>query len=287
HVRVFRPGQDRVGDDQLLAASEPEAIAGLGPEWLTGSEESELLQGASDPFEREAFVASRQTPVFFGSAINNFGVREVLDAVVDFVPPPGPKPAEQRLVSPTESAFSGVVFKVQANMDPQHRDRVAFVRICSGRFERGMPLVNARTKRSLRPHNVVTFLSQRRDLVDEAYPGDVIGIPNHGTLSLGDTLTEGETLHFSGLPFFAPESFRTIEVVDPMKAKQLRAALAQLGDEGAIQVFRQDGGAQLLLGAVGELQFEVVAHRLRVEYNVAARIAPAPYTMARWLDADD
>src|SRR5690606_22612374 len=137
------------------------------------------------------------------------------------------------------------------------------------------------------PHNVVTFLSQRRDLVDEAYPGDVIGIPNHGTLSLGDTLTEGETLHFSGLPFFAPESFRTIEVVDPMKAKQLRAALAQLGDEGAIQVFRQDVGGQLLLGAVGELQFEVVAHRLRVEYNVAARIGPAPYTMARWLDADD
>jgi len=191
------------------------------------------------------------------------------------------------MVAPDEPKFSGVVFKVQANMDPQHRDRVAFVRVCSGRFVRGMALLDTRTKRQLRPQNVVAFLSQRRDLVDEAYPGDIIGIPNHGTLSLGDTLTEGEMLHFSGLPFFAPESFRTIEVVDPMKMKQLRAALAQLGDEGAIQVFRQDGGSRLLLGAVGELQFEVVAHRLRVEYNVEARIAPAPYVAARWIDGDD
>ncbi|NLD67202.1 MAG: peptide chain release factor 3 [Limnobacter sp.] len=286
HVRVFRPGQDRLGDDELLSASDPAALERLGPEWLTAAQEIELLQGASDPFEREAFVASQQTPVFFGSAINNFGVREVLDAVVDFVPPPGPKPAEQRLVSPTESAFSGVVFKVQANMDPQHRDRVAFVRVCSGRFERGMPLVNARTKRALRPQNVVTFLSQRRDIVDEAWPGDIIGIPNHGTLRLGDTLTQGETLQFTGLPWFAPEAFRSIEVVDPMKSKQLRAALEQLGDEGAIQVFRFDDG-QMLLGAVGVLQFEVVAHRLAAEYNVAARIGPSPYIAARWISADD
>ncbi len=287
-VHRFRPGLDRLaGDDEQVDPLDAAQAQALGQPWLDAEPEIELVRGASPAFDREAFVAARQTPVFFGSAINNFGVAEVLDSIVDLVPKPGPKHADERMVSPEEPRFTGVVFKVQANMDPQHRDRVAFVRVCSGRFERGMALVNARTRKSLRPHNVVTFLSQRRDLVDEAYPGDIIGIPNHGTLSLGDTLTEGETLHFSGLPFFAPESFRTIEVVDPMKAKQLRAALAQLGDEGAIQVFRQDGGGQLLLGAVGELQFEVVAHRLRVEYNVAARIAPAPYTMARWLDADD
>ncbi len=287
-VRRFRPGMDRaIDDERYVDVGDPAQAASLGEPWLEAEPEIELVGGASPEFRRDAFVEARQTPVFFGSAINNFGVREVLDALVELVPNPGPKHADERMVHPEEPRFTGVVFKVQANMDPQHRDRVAFVRVCSGRFERGMALVNARTKRSLRPQNVVTFLSQRRDLVDEAYAGDIIGIPNHGTLSLGDTLTEGETLHFSGLPFFAPESFRTIEVVDPMKAKQLRAALAQLGDEGAIQVFRQDGGTRLLLGAVGELQFDVVAHRLRVEYNVEARIAPAPYTMARWLDADE
>jgi peptide chain release factor 3 len=287
-VRRFRAGQDRnLGDGEPLDVDDPAQAATLGQPWLDAAPEIELVRGASPEFERERFIAARQTPVFFGSAINNFGVREVLDALVELVPMPGPKHADERMVSPDEPKFSGVVFKVQANMDPQHRDRVAFVRVCSGRFERGMALTNTRTKRQLRPQNVVTFLSQRRDLVDEAYPGDIIGIPNHGTLSLGDTLTEGELLHFSGLPFFAPESFRTIEVVDPMKMKQLRAALAQLGDEGAIQVFRQDGGSRLLLGAVGELQFEVVAHRLRVEYNVEARIAPAPYVAARWINGDD
>ncbi len=287
-VRRFRPGQDRISeDDELVDVHDPAQAATLGQEWLDAEAEVELVRGASPDFDRDAFIAARQTPVFFGSAINNFGVREVLDSIVELVPMPGPKHADERMVSPDEPKFSGVVFKVQANMDPQHRDRVAFVRICSGHFLRGMALVNARTKRSLRPQNVVTFLSQRRDIVDEAWPGDIIGIPNHGTLSLGDTLTEGETLHFSGLPFFAPESFRSIEVVDPMKMKQLRAALAQLGDEGAIQVFRQDGGNRLLLGAVGELQFEVVAHRLRVEYNVEARITPASFVAARWIDADD
>jgi peptide chain release factor 3 len=287
-VRRFRAGRDRdVETAELVDVNDPAQAATLGQEWRDAVPELELVRGASPDFDREQFIAARQTPVFFGSAINNFGVREVLDSIVDLVPMPGPKHADERTVSPDETKFSGVVFKVQANMDPQHRDRVAFVRVCSGRFERGMALFNARTRRQQRPQNVVTFLSQRRDLVDEAYPGDIIGIPNHGTLSLGDTLTEGETLHFSGLPFFAPESFRTIEVVDPMKMKQLRAALAQLGDEGAIQVFRQDGGSRLLLGAVGELQFEVVAHRLRVEYNVEARIAPAPYVAARWINGPD
>jgi peptide chain release factor 3 len=285
-VRLFRPGENRIGEESFLSPQDTGAMTALGPEWPQAQAEIELVQGASDPFALESFIGATQTPVFFGSAINNFGVREVLDAIVDFVPPPGPKPAEQRRVEPTEARFSGVVFKVQANMDPQHRDRVAFVRICSGHFERGMPLFNARTRRTLRPQNVVTFLSQRRDIVDEAWPGDIIGIPNHGTLRLGDTLTEGENLQFTGLPWFAPEAFRSIEVVDPMKSKQLRAALEQLGDEGAIQVFRFDDG-QMLLGAVGVLQFEVVAHRLAAEYGVEARIAPSSFIAARWISSDE
>jgi peptide chain release factor 3 len=206
--------------------------------------------------------------MFFGSAINNFGVREVLDALVDLAPPPGAAAAIQRVVQPEEPKFTGVVFKIQANMDPAHRDRIAFLRVASGHFERGMRLKVVRSGKELRPNTVVTFLSQRRELLDEAFAGDIIGIPNHGVLQLGDTITEGEALQFTGLPFFAPEMFRSVEVADPLKTKQLRAGLTQLGEEGAIQVFRPVAGSVLLLGAVGQLQFEVVAHRLEHEYGV-------------------
>jgi len=236
---------------------------------------------------REAFVAGKQTPVFFGSAINNFGVREVLDALVDLAPAPIGRAAMQRQVEPTEAKFTGVVFKIQANMDPAHRDRIAFVRMCSGRFERGMKLKICRTGKEIRTNTVVSFLSQRRELVEDAYAGDIIGIPNHGLLQLGDTLTEGENLQFTGLPFFAPELFQTVEMVDPLKSKQLRQGLVQLGEEGAIQVFRPLAGGMLLLGAVGTLQFEVVAHRLQHEYGAAARMAPSRYSLARWVTCDD
>ena len=226
--------------------------------------------------------------MFFGSAINNFGVQEVLDALVDQAPAPGPRQALEREVRPDEPKFTGVVFKVQANMDPAHRDRVAFVRVSSGRFERGMRLKVARTGKEMRPNNVVSFLSQRRELLDEAYAGDVIGIPNHGVLQLGDVLTEGESLRFTGLPFFAPELFQAVEVKDPLRTKQLRVGLTQLGEEGAIQVFRPEAaGGALLLGAVGQLQFEVVAHRLKTEYGVDARMMPSRYTSARWITSDD
>jgi peptide chain release factor 3 len=224
--------------------------------------------------------------VFFGSAINNFGVREVLDALVDLAPSPGERAAIQRTVQPDEAKFSGVVFKIQANMDPAHRDRIAFVRVASGHFERGMRLKVVRSGKEMRPNTVVSFLSQRRELLDEAFAGDIIGIPNHGVLQLGDTLTEGEALQFTGLPFFAPEMFRSVEVADPLKTKQLRAGLTQLGEEGAIQVFRPVAASLLLLGAVGQLQFEVVAHRLEHEYGVKARIQPARYNVARWVTAD-
>jgi peptide chain release factor 3 len=214
-------------------------------------------------------------------------VREVLDALVELAPPPGPRATVSRMVNTDEPRFTGVVFKVQANMDPSHRDRVAFVRVCSGRFQRGMKLAVSRTGKQIRPTSVVSFLSQRRELVDEAYAGDIIGIPNHGTLQLGDSLTEGEPLQFIGLPFFAPELFQTVEVADALRSKQLRAGLLQLGQEGAIQVFRPHSGGPLLLGAVGQLQFEVAAHRLSHEYRAEARLAPAKYCLARWVTSDD
>ena len=194
--------------------------------------------------------------------------------------------AIQRTVAPDEPKFSGVVFKIQANMDPAHRDRIAFVRVASGHFERGMRLKVVRSGKELRPNTVVSFLSQRRELLDEAYAGDIIGIPNHGVLQLGDTLTEGEALQFTGLPFFAPEMFRSVEVADPLRTKQLRAGLTQLGEEGAIQVFRPVAGSVLLLGAVGQLQFEVVAHRLEHEYGVKARILPSRFQVARWVTCE-
>ena len=287
-MRVFRAGTDRVGDDEvIMGLDNPEIAKRYGETFAHARHDIELVQGASHEFDRAAFLDGRQTPVFFGSAINNFGVREVLDALVDLAPPPGPRQALQREVKPDEAAFSGVVFKIQANMDPAHRDRIAFVRVASGHFERGMKLKVVRSGKVIRPGSVVSFLSQRRELLDVAYPGDIIGIPNHRTLQLGDTLTEGEDLQFTGLPFFAPEIFQTVELADPMRSKQLKLGLAQLGEEGAIQVFRPHAGTMLLLGAVGTLQFEVVAHRLQHEYGVESRMAPAKYQMARWVSSDD
>jgi peptide chain release factor 3 len=302
-MRVFRPGADRreAHDDvihgiadalPLASAAFPvagrEALAArFGDAFEQARNEIELVKGASPAFDRAAFLAGRQTPVFFGSAINNFGVREVLDALIELAPPPGPKAAMQRVVKPAEDKFTGVVFKIQANMDPAHRDRVAFVRVCSGRFMRGMQVKLSRNGKELRTNNVVSFLSQRRELLEEAYPGDVIGIPNHGVLQLGDTLTEGEKLQFTGLPFFAPEMFYAVELADPLRMKQLRSGLAQLGEEGAIQVFRPHTGGSLLLGAVGQLQLDVVAHRLKHEYGVDARMAPTRHRFARWITCDD
>jgi peptide chain release factor 3 len=292
-MRVFSPGEDRaVGksgeDDEILTGlANPAYAQRFGMQYEQAQGEIELLADAAPSFDHEAFLAGRQTPMFFGSAVNNFGVREVLDALVELAPPPGARDALQREVKPEEPKFSGVVFKIQANMDPAHRDRIAFVRVASGHFERGMRLKVVRSGKELRPNTVVSFLSQRRELLDEAFAGDIIGLPNHGVLQLGDTLTEGESLQFTGLPFFAPEMFRTVEVADPLKSKQLRAGLQQLGEEGAIQVFRPDSGAMLLLGAVGQLQFEVVAHRLEHEYGVKARIAPARYNVARWVTCDE
>ncbi len=289
-MRVFRPGQDRVREDEddfIQGLNNPQIAERFGEAYAQAHGEIELINEAAPAFDRQAFLDAKQTPVFFGSAVNNFGVQEVLDTLVDLAPPPGSRQALEREVKPDEPRFTGVVFKVQANMDPAHRDRVAFVRVSSGHFQRGMRLKVSRTGKEIRPNNVVSFLSQRRDLLDEAYAGDVIGIPNHGVLHLGDVLTEGETLQFTGLPFFAPELFQAVEVADPLRIKQLRIGLTQLGEEGAIQVFRPQVGGTLLLGAVGQLQFEVVAHRLKTEYGVEARMMSSRFTLARWITAQD
>ena len=287
-MRVFSPGEDRVaGTEEVIdGLDNPLYAERFGMQYDQAQGEVALVREAAPTFELAEFLAGRQTPMFFGSAVNNFGVQEVLDALVGLAPPPGERPAIQRVVQPEEPKFTGVVFKIQANMDPAHRDRIAFVRVASGRFERGMRLKVVRSGKELRPNTVVTFMSQKRELLDEAFAGDIIGIPNHGVLQLGDTITEGESLQFTGLPFFAPELFRSVEVADPLRTKQLRAGLTQLGEEGAIQVFRPMAGSVLLLGAVGQLQFEVVAHRLEHEYGVKARILPARYNVARWVTCD-
>ena len=288
-MRLFRSGKDRLETESetLQGFDHPELADRFGAEFEQARQEVELISGASEEFDKEAFLRGEQTPLFFGSAINNFGVKEVLDALAELAPAPKPRAAIQRVVKPEEQAFSGVVFKVQANMDPAHRDRIAFVRICSGKFTRGMQLKIGRTGKSIRTASAMSFLSQRRELLEEAYAGDIIGIPNHGLLQLGDTLTEGEKLQYTGLPFFAPEIFQAVEVADPMRAKQLRTGLMQLGEEGAIQVFRPHDGGALLLGAVGTLQFEVIAHRLKHEYGVEARLMPTKHRLARWVTAED
>jgi peptide chain release factor 3 len=250
-------------------------------------EEAEMVREAGTRFDLPQYLAGRQTPVLFGSALNNFGVQEVLDALVEHAPAPAPRSGGAREVAPDEAAFSGVVFKIQANMDPAHRDRVAFVRVCSGRFARGMTLVNCRSGRELRTGNAMSFLSQRRETVDEAYAGDIVGIPNRGTIALGDTLTEGEPLQFGGLPSFAPELFRRVELATPMKSKQLRTGLRQLSEEGAIQIFTPRAGGAPVLAAVGALQFEVAAHRLEHEYGVQMRLLGVEYTLARWVSCPD
>ena len=288
-MRVFAPGEDRVaGTEEVLEGLDNPAYAErFGLQFENAQGEIELVKEAAPEFALEDFLGGKQTPMFFGSAVNNFGVQEVLDALVELAPAPAERPAMQRVVKPEEPKFTGVVFKIQANMDPAHRDRIAFLRVASGRFERGMNLKVVRSGKTLRPNTVVTFMSQKRELLDEAYAGDIIGIPNHGVLQLGDTITEGEALQYTGLPFFAPEMFRSVEVADPLKTKQLKAGLQQLGEEGAIQVFRPIAGSVLLLGAVGQLQFEVVAHRLEHEYGVKARITASRFQVARWVTCDD
>jgi peptide chain release factor 3 len=295
-MTVFDSGSERLPQDfETIALSDRAALLKrFGHEFETAEQSMELVVGASPAYDPALFLAGRQTPVFFGSGVNNFGVMEVLDALVDLAPPPQSRTSTTlvnrqpvvREIQPEDANFSGVVFKVQANMDPAHRDRIAFVRMASGKYTPGMKLRVQRTAKELRPTSVVTFMSQRREAVEEAFAGDIIGFTTHGGVQLGDTITDGAALQFTGLPFFAPELFMTVLLRNPLRTKQLQQGLAQLGEEGAIQVFRPEMGGAMLLGAVGQLQFEVVQHRLKAEYDADVRLESCQYTGARWITAD-
>jgi peptide chain release factor 3 len=250
-------------------------------------ESAELALGAYAPLDIDAYRAGHLTPVYFGSALKDFAVRELLDGLAAWAPPPRVQPAKPRDVAPDEDRVTGFVFKVQANMDPNHRDRVAFLRLCSGRFKRGMKLKQVHRGKTISVNNPVFFFAQERALADEAQAGDIIGIPNHGVLRVGDTLTEGEDLRFTGIPNFAPEILRRVQLEDPIRSKQMRRALEDLAEEGVAQVFRPLRGADWIVGVVGALQLDVLTTRIAGEYKVAVRFEQSPYEAARWIAADD
>jgi len=247
----------------------------------------ELLETAANSFSLKEFLKGNQTPVFFGSAINNFGVQELLNTFVELSPAPMPRLATTRMVEPAEESFSGFVFKIQANMDPAHRDRIAFFRICSGRFYPGIRVRHHRLNKDIQINQAIIFMAQSRSHAEEAFPGDIIGIHNHGTMKIGDTFTEKEPLRFLGIPNFAPEHFRRVRLRDPLKSKQLEKGLSQLAEEGAVQLFKPLGHSDFILGAVGVLQFDVILSRLKNEYNVDCACDPIDYTTVRWIHADN
>jgi peptide chain release factor 3 len=291
HDRLLRftPGEERVSTDTELieGVGNPRLDALFPDETAALRHDVDLIRSASHPFDLVRFLAGAQTPVFFGSAINNFGVQEILRALVEWAPPPQPRDATLRVVEPTERPFTGFVFKIQANMDPRHRDRIAFFRVCSGRYQPAMKVRHLRTGREMKLANALTFMANERVSSEDAVAGDIVGIHNHGQLQIGDTLSEGEALAFRGIPYFAPELFRLARPRDPFKAKPLSKGLQELGEEGAIQVFTSAQTNNVLLGAVGPLQFEIVAHRLATEYNVDAVYENANIATARWLTFPD
>ncbi len=246
-----------------------------------------MIEALCPKFDLEAYLAGTMTPVFFGSAINNFGVKEVLEGLAQFAPTPRPHPAVERMVKPEEEKVSGFVFKIQANMDPKHRDRIAFMRICSGHFKRGMGLYQVRTGKSIKVATPVMFMAQERELAEDAFAGDIIGIPNHGQLRIGDTLTEGEKINFTGIPSFAPELLKSVRALDPLKSKHLGDALKQIAEEGGASIFKPVVGAEWIVGVVGALQFEVMADRIKNEFNLPVMFEPTQYFTARWVSAED
>lgn len=276
--------QDAVCIQGLNNPELDEVIGGLATELR---DEVDLIQGASHTFDLQAYLDGELTPVYFGSAMNNFGVKLLLDDFTQIAPPPQERQATGRMVSPDEADFSGFVFKIQANMDPKHRDRVAFLRVCSGVFKKGMKLYHVRQEKDVQISNALMFMAGNRAQVDEAVPGDIIGLYNHGTIRIGDTFSQGESLKYTGIPNFAPNLFRLVHLRDPMKSKALLKGLLELSEEGATQLFRPLNSNQLILGAVGSLQFDVVAYRLKHEYKVDCSYDTTPITCARWVESHD
>jgi len=285
-IHVYQQGKGHTipEDIRIQGLSSDEARALLGFDYDTTLEQIELVRGATNEFDLDAYLAGEMTPVFFGTALGNFGVREMLDHFVEWAPAPLDRAAESRVVAARETNFSGFVFKIQANMDPKHRDRIAFLRICSGTYSRGMKMRHVRLGKDVRIADAVTFLAGEREHVDEAIAGDIIGLHNHGTIQIGDTFTDGEDLKFTGVPHFAPELFRRIRMRDPLKAKQLHKGLQQLSEEGSTQVFFPINSNDVVVGAVGQLQFDVVVYRLKDEYGVDALYDAVNVHTARWVE---
>lgn len=288
-VILYQSGQGHMIQEKRVISGidNPELDTVLGAYANELRDEIELVKGASHEFDQEAFLAGELTPVFFGTALGNFGVDHMLDGLVEWAPEPQPRETDQRLVEPAEDMFSGFVFKIQANMDPQHRDRVAFLRIVSGRYHQGMKARHVRIGKEVRFSDALTFMAGDREHAGEAFAGDIIGLHNHGTIQLGDTFTSGEDMKFTGIPNFAPELFRRIRLKDPLKSKQLQKGLIQLAEEGAVQVFRPLRNNDLIVGAVGVLQFDVVVSRLKSEYKVEAVYEPINVATARWVTSSD
>ncbi len=288
-IHVYKQGQGhKLADDiRIDGLDSDEARALLGGYLEDFRDEIELVKGASHQFDREAYIKGELTPVYFGTALGNFSVREMLDDFVEWAPQPQDRETETRVVKAEEEKFSGFVFKIQANMDPNHRDRVAFMRICSGEFSKGMKMRHIRLGKEVKIADAVTFLAGDRTQADKAVSGDIIGLHNHGTIQIGDTFTQGEELKFRGIPNFAPELFRRIRLKDPLKLKQLQKGLTQLAEEGSTQVFMPLANNDLIVGAVGVLQFEVVAFRLQDEYKVDCIYEPVTIYGARWVHSDD
>jgi peptide chain release factor 3 len=288
-VHLYESGKNYVTQEAEIihGIDNPQLDQRLGPDAQELRGEIELLRGASHAFEAAAYLSGEQTPVFFGSAINNFGVTPLLDAFVVHAPVPGPRKTLGRTVEADEPALTGFIFKIQANMDPAHRDRVAFMRICSGQFESSKKLHHVRLGKDIKAANALTFMAQDREHVESAWPGDIVGLHNRGTIAIGDTFTEGESLQFTGIPYFAPELFRRAILRDPLKLKQLQKGLEQLSEEGATQFFRPLTSNELILGAIGILQFDVVAYRLQNEYNVDAGFESTAVQTARWIHCED
>ena len=288
-IHVYKQGSgSRIPEDiHIKGLESEEARALLGSYYDDLVEEIELVRGATHEFDLDAYLSGELTPVFFGTALGNFGVREMLDDFVEWAPVPRSRENETRQVEPQEDKFSGFVFKIQANMDPRHRDRMAFLRICSGTYHKGMKIRQVRTGKDVKIADAVTFMAGEREAVIEATAGDIIGLHNHGSIQIGDTFTEGEMSRFKGIPNFAPELFRRIVLKDPLKIKQLHKGIQQLSEEGSVQVFFPERNNDIIVGAVGVLQFEVVAFRLREEYKVEAIYEPVNIYTSRWLEFAD
>jgi peptide chain release factor 3 len=288
-IYVYEGGsRERAADRRIIdGLDSAEAAEILGDDLEAFRDEIELVRGACPEFDLDEYLTARQTPVFFGSALSNFGVKELLDEFVRHAPSPQPREAEQREVTPVEDKLTGFVFKIQANMDPSHRDRIAFMRICSGEYRKGLRVNHIRLGKDMKIPDAITFMAADRQHADKAYAGDIIGLHNHGTINIGDSFSEGEHIRFTGIPSFAPEIFRRAVLKDPLRLKALRKGLAQLCEEGATQLFRPLRNNDLILGAVGPLQFDVVAHRLRHEYKVECHFESVTVATARWIECDD